>query len=110
MDHGSLRDEPVSRSGPLLDHLGHFDHQSHHQHQHPQQPPQQQPPYYDPYDHLDIDPRPSPHVPINPYAAANLHAFSANALTTALTADSHDDSVDPADFYRSYRTAQQPGA
>ena len=104
MDHGSLRDEPVSRSGPLLDHLGHFDRQP----QHHQQPPQQQQPYYDPYD--DIDPSPSPHVPVNPYAAANLHAFSANALTAALTADSPDDPVDPADFYRSYRTAQQSPA
>ncbi|KAK4156929.1 hypothetical protein C8A00DRAFT_30133 [Chaetomidium leptoderma] len=105
MDHGSLRDEPVSRSGPFH---GHLDHHLDHRHasKHDQSPlsplqQQQQQPYLDHFDDISalVDPRPSPPVPASQYTAANLHAFSANALP--------DDVVDPADFYRSYRSVHQ---
>ena len=106
MDHGSLRDEPVSRSGPLLNHP-HLDRRQHP----PRSPPQhQQQPYPDHHDHHDHHDRrydhiTSPQTPAGHYAAAaNLHAFSANALAPALSPDSPDDTVDPADFYRSHRT------
>ncbi|KAK4128771.1 hypothetical protein N657DRAFT_629812 [Parathielavia appendiculata] len=91
MDHGSLPDEPVSRSGPFLDHR-----LANNQHQ--------QSPHYVDHDHDHIHDRPSPQIPVNPYAAANLHAFSADALATTQSTQSADDSVDPADFYRSYRS------
>ncbi|KAK4105508.1 hypothetical protein N658DRAFT_503640 [Parathielavia hyrcaniae] len=98
MDHGSLSDEPVSRSGPFLGHLDHLDHRLAND---------QQLHYLDHDRDRDRDhdhDHPSPQIPINPYAAANLHAFSANALTTTQNTHSVDDSVDPADFYRSYRS------
>ncbi|KAH6650715.1 hypothetical protein F5144DRAFT_524130 [Chaetomium tenue] len=104
MDHGSLRDEPVSRSGPFLDHLDHYDYNS--QDQSPLSP-QRQHHYRDPFDDIDaLGSGPNSPDPFDPYAAANLHAFSANALATAHHPQPPDDSVDPADFYRSYQSAQ----
>ncbi|KAL2133057.1 hypothetical protein VTI74DRAFT_2996 [Chaetomium olivicolor] len=112
MDHGSLPDEPVSRSGPFLDRLDLIDRRSH---SNPQQPPLPLSPHQQPQclDHLDaitspLDPGQSQSIPVDPYAAANLHAFSGNALATA-SPNSPDDPGDPADFYRSYRGVHQPG-
>lgn len=89
MDHGSLGEEAVSRPGLLFDHRHHAQDQSPHPH------PQQQ--------YLDDFGEPQPQViPVNPYAAANLHAYAANAHP-GNSSNSLDDSVDPDDFYRSYR-------
>ncbi|KAH6853787.1 hypothetical protein B0I37DRAFT_15752 [Chaetomium sp. MPI-CAGE-AT-0009] len=104
MDHGSLRDEPVSRSSPFLDHLDHYDYNSQDQ---SALSPQRQHHYRDPFDDIDaLGPGPNPPPPFDPYATANLHAFSANALATTHDPQPPDDSVDPADFYRSYQSAQ----
>lgn len=100
MDHGSLGEEAVSRPGSLSDH-------KHHQH-HARHAPDQS---LDDCDHVhDTDPLAahSPQlitIPVNPYAAANLHAYAANARAGDST-DSPDDPVDPDDFYRSYRGVQ----
>ena len=119
MDHGSLGEDAVSRPGPhllldsLLDQSSHPQDYPRYQHQHQHQ--QYLDDHFDHFDHpstpdqLDpLDPRPSQViVPINPYAAANLHAFSANARATENTPD---DPVDPADFYRNYRSLQTGNA
>ncbi|KAK4147600.1 uncharacterized protein C8A04DRAFT_8746 [Dichotomopilus funicola] len=92
MDHGSLRDEAVSRSGPFLDHPDHPDH-------------------FDPLDRLDclnrLDDRSDhDHDP---------HTFAVSLLAAAAAATPHAphpsgdcESGDPDDFYRSYRGVTEP--
>ena len=105
MDHGSRREDAVSRPGPLLDPLLALDAQSslqpsHHLHHHHHQQS-----YPGPFD--DPSSEAQEVIPANPYAAANFHAFSVNARTiTETDPSSPDDAVDPADFYRNYRGEQ----
>ncbi|SPQ18221.1 f78dce73-660f-4a9f-a727-5d59d8977474 [Thermothielavioides terrestris] len=103
MDHGSLQEEPVSRSGPLLDHLD-LDHRRGRRAYEPTPHPPPQQNEYEYLDHSD-----DLGVPASPFAAANLAAFSANSLAAAPSPDSHNESGDPADFYRSYQGSPQTG-
>ncbi|KAK0657185.1 hypothetical protein B0T16DRAFT_320345 [Cercophora newfieldiana] len=136
-DDGNYGDEAASRTGPFVDHRQqqhqhqHLQpHQHHHQqhsdydrdHNHDQlryrhHPPQPQQPAYQaqptspdsagssssssPFPPLTpgFDSRPS-QIPVASYAAANAQAFAANARI--------DESLEPDDFYRSYRGVQ-PG-
>ncbi|KAK4251884.1 hypothetical protein C7999DRAFT_10504 [Corynascus novoguineensis] len=113
MDHGSHRDEPVSRSGPFPDPLDHRDHLD----------------YLDRLQHRrDYDQDQSPLSPLEPqhqhqyqyldrFDDLRLHdfpdlcSFSADdiapAHAPAHASQSLDDAVDPADFYRSYQSVQQ---
>lgn len=102
MDHGSLGEEALSRPDPLLDHAR-------------------------ARDGSDLDPRSRSPRPLegaaagegaisaSPFAAANLHAFSANARAPETAAADHDRDdplvpADPADFYRSFQAQSAQAA
>ncbi|KAK0734252.1 hypothetical protein B0T26DRAFT_670574 [Lasiosphaeria miniovina] len=111
MDQGNIGDEALSRPGPFYDHHNHHAqfHHLHHPHSH----------YHDddtdnhyavaPPSAFDAHSRPS-QIPIASYATANLQAFAANSLSPLPDDDALADSLDPDDFYRSYRGVQSANA
>jgi len=120
MDHGSLGEDAVRRSGPIvaLNHHSHArSHSRSHSHSHSHthhfrsrsssRDDDTPPALGCSPDSID-DPK-LQKIPIDAYAAANLHAFQANVRATDASNDPDDDPVDPADFYRSYREGAQPG-